>query len=230
MKVHPLFPTTICEFNYPKSESFKKNLSKSIFKYLNEDGFSNEITGHVTLHHEPEYHDLYCFLQKCVREYLQILSVEDNNFNINFIKSWFNIQKNKTSPEHAHADAHISIVYYANVPDNCTQAIRFNNALNRLEPFSGCIRWNNTKDIWNVYNSSSWKFYPKEGDVFVFPSKLAHDTVSDQINSLEDTGIKTNKDFNEHRICIASDVLLCYKDKQALPLGIQPIENWRSFK
>ena len=234
MKMHALFPVTVCEFNYPNAAEFKQNLSDGIFKHLDEDGISNEMTGHVTLHHEPEYRDLFCFLQTCVEEYLKALNVKADNFNINFIKSWFNIIKHTNTPLHSHSDSHISISYYANVPENCTQAIKFNNYHNRMEPFPGCIRWNNPEEEWTVLNSYSWQFVPKEGDVFIFPAKLKHSTVgaiSD--NTLDDTidrRIKTIDDFYDHRICLAADVLLTYKNKQPLPLGIQPVENWRTFK
>ena len=230
MIVHPLFPVTVCEFNYPNSAEIKQKISKSIFNHLNEDGFSGEKTGHVTIHNDPEYYDLFCFLQKCVEEYLKTLSVDVNKFDINFIKSWFNILKNNNTPQHSHGDAHISISYYVNTPENYNQAIRFYNYNPRLEPFPGCIRWNNTEQNWNILNAYTWQFVPKEGDVFIFPSDLFHDTIGTSDNTIFDTGLKTSKDFNEHRICLASDVLLTYNNKQAVSLGIQPVQNWRTFK
>jgi len=228
MNVHPLFPITVCEFNYPKANEFKQNLSKSIFKHLDQNGFSNEKTGHVNLHHEEEFNDLYCFLHACVEQYLKVLSVNVDNFDINFIKSWFNILKNRTTPDHHHGDAHISISYYVNVPKNCTQALRFNNLQNRVEPFPGCFRFNSNN--WDMLNAYSWQFVPKEGDVFVFPAKLSHDTVGNPVEIPIDSGIKNSEDFEQHRICLAADVLLTYNEKKALPLGIQPVKNWRTFK
>jgi len=229
MKTHAIFPVTVCEFNYPKANEFKNNLSKSIFKHLNDKGFSDELTGHVSIHHDPEYNDLFCFLQKCVTEYLTILNINSNNFEINFVKSWFNIIKNRNTPKHSHGDAHISITYYANVPENCIQSIKFDNYFERMEPFPGCMMWNNINNIWNPLNSYSWEFSPKQGNVFIFPSKLMHCTSGEPVKNPFDNGIKTIDDVYEHRICIASDVLLTYKNKKALPLGLQPIENWRTF-
>jgi uncharacterized protein (TIGR02466 family) len=227
--VHPLFPTTVCEFNYPNSSEFKKKLSKTIFKYLNEDGFSHEMTGHVTIHQEIEYQELYRFLQYCVEQYLKVLNVDSEKFNIFFVKSWFNILSGSTAPKHSHADAHLSLTYYANVPKNFEQAIRFYKEDYNTEPFYGCNRWNNVNNNWNMLNSSTWQFFPKEGDVFVFPSKLYHDTVNEGNIFSGDDKINNDKDFENSRICIASDILLVYKNKQALPLGIQPVENWRTF-
>jgi hypothetical protein len=234
MNVHSLFPITVCEFQYPKSTEFKQILSKTIFKHLNENGKSNEMTGHVSIHHDPEYYDLFYFLNNCIEEYLNLLNVHVDHFDINFIKSWFNILKEQSTRNHSHSDAHISISYYANVPKSCEQYLTFNHD-NEMEPFTGCTSWNNNGN-WSIHNSKSWRFLPKEGDIFIFPAKLFHET--EPLNPSElyfnnkapQSSIKSISDLHEHRITIASDVLLCYKDKQALPLGIQPIENWRSFK
>jgi hypothetical protein len=54
-----------------------------------------------------------------------------------------------------------------------------------------------------------------------------HDTSGGPIVS--DPGVKTTDDLIDRRICIASDVLLTYKEKSAKSLGVQPVSNWRKF-
>jgi hypothetical protein len=56
---------------------------------------------------------------------------------------------------------------------------------------------------------------------------LAHDTTG--ITDYAEEGAPTAEKLNEHRICLAADILLTYKDKTASPLGIQPVRNWRQF-
>jgi hypothetical protein len=96
------------------------------------------------------------------------------------------------------------------------------------EPFPGSIKWNNTKNVWDELNSYSWEFAPKEGQLFVFPSTLPHDTVG-QSDETIDEGNPTIEMLNENRICLAADIVLTYKEQTPHPLGLQPISNWRTF-
>ena len=43
------------------------------------------------------------------------------------------------------------------------------------------------------------------------------------------TDFKSLEDAKEHRIAIAGDIILTYKEKAAKPLGLQPKRNWRTF-
>ena len=228
MIAHALFPVLICEFHYPKHEEFKKIFLESGLKHFNKDGYSQETTGHISIHHDPDFEELYKFLSICVRQYLETLSVNADNFDINVIKSWLNVLEKRSTPKHSHADAHISFTYYVNTPEDNKQNLTFYNYSPRMEPFDGCIAHNNigSKD-WNIFNSYAWSFEPKEGSVFVFPSQISHDTSGGPI--ISERGVKTIDDLSNRRICIASDVLLTYKEKSAKSLGVQPVSNWRKF-
>ena len=226
MIVHALFPIIVCQFNYPNHKEFKELFFNNSMKHLNSSGYSDEMTGHVTIHHEETYADMYKFLVSSVRNYLDVLNVQHSSFEVNVIKSWLNILENRNTPMHAHKDAHISTSYYANTPKETNQPIRFHNYDQRIEPYAGCLLHNNNGK-WDMANSYSWEFLPKEGDLFVFPSSLMHDTIVS--NSGKETGVRNKEHFLRKRVCIASDVLLTYKEKKASPLGIQPVVNWRNF-
>ena len=227
MIAHALFPVLVCEFHYPKHEEFKKVFLENGLKYFDKYGFSQEETGHVSIHHEPAFEELYTFMSSCIRDYLRTLHVDDNNFDINVVKSWLNVLDKRSTPKHSHRDAHISFTYYVNTPNNHKQNIVFYNYSPRMEPFDGCISNNNPNNEWDVLNSYSWSFEPKEGTIFVFPAQIMHDTSGGPIVS--DPGVKTTDDLIDRRICIASDVLLTYKEKSAKSLGVQPVSNWRKF-
>ena len=229
MKIHPLFPVTVCEFEYPDSHSFNQILSKNIFNHLDKNVLSDESTGHVAIHHDPNFYHLFCFIQNCVKQYMNLLDINTELFEINFVKSWFNILKDRNTRKHAHGDAHISIVYYANIPKENNQSIRFYNYEPRIEPYAGSMRYNKKTDGWNILNSYTWSFLPKEGDIFIFPASLLHDTTCEKQLSASQTGIKTLEDYKDHRIAIAADIVLTYKEKVPSPLGIQPLKNWRTF-
>lgn len=64
--------------------------------------------------------------------------------------------------------------------------------------------------------------------MFVFPASMIHGTPSR--TGENDTGIVTLDDYRSHRVSIAGDIVLTYRDKQAKALGIQPVANWRTFE
>jgi hypothetical protein len=112
------------------------------------------------------------------------------------------------------------------MPENCNLPIRFYRP-KLVEPYPGSIEHNNTKKIWDELNSSSCLFTPVEGQLFVFPSMLQHDTVGEPFIRMEQGINKQN--ILEYRLCLAGDILLTYKDKTPSPIGIQPVKNWRKF-
>lgn len=226
MIIHKVFPTIITEFKYDNSYEFK-NIFKSIYhNHITSDGFSNEKTGHVALHHDNNLEDLYKFIIKCVKQYVETMNVDSNKFEYNVVKSFLNIINENVNPAHNHKDAHISFVYYINIPNTFTKCIRFYNYENRHEPYSGFCKFNNINNVWNEFNSYTWQFEPYEGQTIIFPSNLTHDTVG-EIKGTE-TGIN-DLNFNEKRITLVGDILLTYKQLEPSPLGLQPIKNWRTF-
>lgn len=228
---HLLFPTLIVEHTNPKHKEIKEIFFNNIMKYIDpETGFSGESTGHVNIHHETHFLDLYSFVSKCVEDYLIQLSIDVSRFDINIVKSWLNVIEKRSTPIHNHNDAHYSFVYYVNIPENANQSIRFyNNEVHMSEPYDYMFVNNATE--WNLLNSGSWSFVPEEGKCFVFPAKLRHDTHSLDGSPMEP--IETNYDTVEKlypkRIAIAGDILLTHKSITTSPTGIQPISNWKTF-
>lgn len=224
---HALFPTLVCEFHYSKKDEFKDLFYQKIFDYMTPEGYSNEFTGHVNIHHEEAFNPFFAYAMGCVKRYANRLSIDTDRFDFNLVKTWMNIKKDDSTPYHAHGDAHISFTYYVNVPETFVRPIRFHNHEHRHEPYPGSIKWNNTSGEWDMLNSYTWQFEPVEGQLFVFPSTLPHDTIGN--TNGQDKGNPTVEELNENRICLAADVLLTYKDKTASPLGVQPVSNWRQF-
>jgi uncharacterized protein (TIGR02466 family) len=223
---HKLFPTLVGEFHYDKKNEFKKLFVDNIFKYTSLEGYSSEATGHVNLHHEEQFTDLFKFATKSAKKFVERYNIDADKFDFNIIKTWMNIKKVASTPLHAHKDAHISFTYYINMPSNCSLPIRFHCG-EKYEPYAGSIIHNNSKNIWDEINSLSWTLTPIEGQMFIFNSGLAHDTIGEPLNRLE-SGIN-KQNILQHRLCLAGDIILTYKEKTASPLGIQPVSNWRNF-
>ena len=55
MIAHDLFPTLVAEFMYPDHDKFKPVFYEHIFKYMTPEGYSNEFTAHVNIHHEENF-------------------------------------------------------------------------------------------------------------------------------------------------------------------------------
>jgi hypothetical protein len=223
---HAIFPILITEHFYQEHEEFKKLFLETGIKHFNNSGISDESTGSVIIHHEPEYENLFRFLNECIVQHINHLGFESNLYDINFTKSWLNVLRENSTPVHAHYDAHFSIVYYVNTPENFNQNISFIVKRQPNDPYEGAILVSNKSKIWNLFNSYSYNFFVKEGMALVFPSHLLHETLGNGYN-INRTNSK--EELVEKRICIASDVLLSFKDRAAESLGIQPVKNWRNF-
>jgi hypothetical protein len=224
---HALFPTLVSEFHYDYPHRFKEIFFNSIFDHLNENGYSDEQTGHVTIHHDEKFKEIYQFAVSCVKTFIKVYNVDPELFDINVVKSWLNITAGISNPKHNHADAHITFVYYVHIPDSIQAPIRFYNHLRRHEPFPAFSKMNNQSNTWNAINSYTWQFVPTDGQLMVFPATLYHDTVGNSCDA--NPSIKTEVDIKNRRISIAGDILLTHKEKIARHLGLQPIHNWRKF-
>jgi len=227
MMEHALFPTLVCEFQYDQQMEFKQIFYQNIFNHMTESGHSDESTGHVYLHHDDNFARFFQFATDCVKQYVARLHIDTEVFDFNMIKTWMNITRDRSTPLHNHADAHLSFTYYINIPDSFYKALRFHNHERRFEPFPGSIRFNDPA-AWDQFNAYTWDFIPKEGNLFVFPAALRHETIGNDDAYIE-SGAKTVEELEQKRICLAGDILLTYKDRAAKPMGIQPISNWRRF-
>lgn len=223
---HALFPTLVLETFNEDHAATKQAFEDEILKHLSDKGFSNELTGHLTMHHVEAFRPVFELATNSAKAYLETLKVDPELYQFNLVKSWMNMVRERATPMHAHRDAHLSFVYYVNIPDEAGMALVFEQDDYRHEPFAGCIK-NAPPSEWTWLNSYTWSFGPKEGVMFVFPASMIHGTPSR--TGENDAGIITLDDYRKHRVAIAGDFVLTYKDKQAKALGIQPIDNWRVF-
>jgi hypothetical protein len=226
MQIHALFPTLFLEEVNSDHDHIKTTTLTALMNHLDSDGYSDESTGHVTIHHDPLLHPIFSMATTIAKQYCEVMQVDPSNFDFNIVKSWFNIIKDRSTPFHGHGDAHLSFVYYINVPTDCAQPIQFYASNDKYEPFPGFVKFNNPVE-WNVFNSYAWSFSASEGTMYLFPARMNHDTVGK--TTARDPGIKTLENAKTHRISLAGDIVLTYKEKSAKALGLQPKRNWRTF-
>jgi hypothetical protein len=226
MITHALFPTLVAEFHYDKKEDFKQRFFNRVLSHMNSEGYSTETTGNVDIHHDDELRDLFEFAAFNAFQYLDTLKL-NKQFDLNLVKTWLNIIKEFHTLFHNHADAHLSFVYYVNLPKDFNKRINFHSYPHPNELFHNVF--NENVDEWNIWNSREWFFEPVEGQMFMFPSKLFHYT-SGYGSGLPDVPVKTLDDLKPRRISIAGDFVLTYNQKIGRSYGIMPVSNWKVYK
>lgn len=229
MIYHNLFPRLIGEFHYDFRYQFKETFLQNALKHYDENGRTGEFSGNVDVHLNPELQDIFTFVGESARTYLSALSLRNELFDLNMVKCWFNAIKEEHIPVHKHADAHLSFVYYVQVPDNIDKPIVFTNERPPNELFFGMFgSVSPNVHQWNYYNSQTWVARPIEGQLYIYPSDLLHYTNGDGSGN-NDEPIRSVNDLENRRISIAGDFILTYKDKAAKSTGIQPISNWKVY-
>jgi uncharacterized protein (TIGR02466 family) len=92
---------------------------------------------------------------------------------------WINInKKNNTNVIHNHIHSIFTIVYYVKVPLNSGKIIFSRPSILYYEK---CIE-NDIIEKYNEFNSSTYAYEPKEGDLIMFPAWLEHFVESNNTN------------------------------------------------
>ncbi len=208
MKVHEVFPILVAQDTIEIHEEFKNQYFEEL-KSLWFNGYENETpenSGRCSLHLNKNYISLFQSLKKCICNYLDLLEIDHEKLNINFVKSWVGYH-NKDIPQlkpHIHNGVDISFCYYLSSDDTSDKFCV--HSLNNVNEVSGNIfepsnKYNLIKKF-NKYNCQNYTMTPHEGTVIIFPSSLSHSTLKKQ--NLKD------------RYVIAGDVKLCLKPEYNL--------------
>jgi hypothetical protein len=113
------------------------------------------------------------------------------------------------------------------VPDDADHILRLTDINKDRYPFYGI---SNNLSHKTEFSSMFYDFVPKKGTAIIFPSVLTHEAVARRDFVKErDSRIFKKEDLLNRRICLASDILLTYKENQNQPYGLQPVSNWKTF-
>lgn len=113
-------------------------------------------------------------IQPYLETYLKLrsdyLKTNDNISAVELVSLWINYQKkHEINPEHTHSED-LSFVIYLKIPD---LLIEENTAYKGRSAGPGGIKFRYGEKT--DFTVSDHYFLPKEGDMFIFPSKLAHE-------------------------------------------------------
>jgi uncharacterized protein (TIGR02466 family) len=101
-----------------------------------------------------------------VKDYFEKV-ISSTDLVIPFItQSWLNYtETNQYHPKHSHSNSFVSGVFYINCHEELDKITFFNDGYKTIKP---------EVKTWNLYNSESWWFPVKTGDIIMFPSSLNH--------------------------------------------------------
>jgi uncharacterized protein (TIGR02466 family) len=101
-----------------------------------------------------------------VQDYFDKVISPANNITPYITQSWLNYtETNQYHHKHAHPNSLVSGVFYINCHEEHDKIKFFNDNYKTIKL--------EVKD-WNIWNSESWWFTVKTGDVILFPSSLTH--------------------------------------------------------
>jgi uncharacterized protein (TIGR02466 family) len=118
-----------------------------------------------------------------IQDYFDKIICPVNNITPYITQSWLNYtETTQYHHKHAHPNSLVSGVFYINCDDKFDKIKFFNDKYETIKP--------EVKD-WNLWNSRSWWFTVKTGDVILFPSSLTH-----MVENKEGTNTRISLAFN----------------------------------
>jgi uncharacterized protein (TIGR02466 family) len=118
-----------------------------------------------------------------VQDYFNKIICPANNIIPYITQSWLNYtETNQYHHKHQHPNSLVSGVFYINCDDKFDKIKFFNDRYQTIKP--------EVKD-WNIWNSETWWFSVKTGDVILFPSSLTH-----MVENKEGTNTRISLAFN----------------------------------
>ena len=118
-----------------------------------------------------------------VQDYFQKVISPTDAITSYITQSWLNYtETNQYHHKHAHPNSLVSGVFYINCDDKFDKIKFFNDKYKTIKP--------EIKD-WNIWNSESWWFSVKTGDIILFPSSLTH-----MVETKEGTNTRISLAFN----------------------------------
>jgi uncharacterized protein (TIGR02466 family) len=164
--VNGIFPTPvyISKLNRELTPLELKFIDKNKLDVFNNEG--NKTSNDNYILNNKEFKDLKKELDLRIQDYFDKVISPANNITPYITQSWLNYtETNQYHHKHAHPNSLISGVFYINSNEENDKIKFFNDSYKAIKL--------ETKD-WNIWNSESWWFSVKTGDVILFPSSLTH--------------------------------------------------------
>ena len=161
-----IFPTPIyvSKLNRELSKKEIDFIEKSKLNFYKNEGNITSTNNYIL--NEKTFSLLKKDLDLRIQDYFDKIISPANNITPYITQSWLNYtETNQYHHKHAHPNSLVSGVFYINCNEEFDKIKFFNEKYQTIKP--------EVKD-WNIWNSESWWFSVKTGDVILFPSSLTH--------------------------------------------------------
>lgn len=181
--INGIFPTPIYISSLNRELTNKELLFISNTKldvYKNEGNTTSN--DNYILNHKV-FNDLKIDLDLRVQDYFNKVLCTANTITPYITQSWLNYtETNQYHHKHQHPNSLVSGVFYINCDDKFDKIKFFKEDYKTIKP--------EIKD-WNLWNSETWWFSIKTGDIILFPSSLTH-----MVETKEGTNTRISLAFN----------------------------------
>jgi len=181
--INGIFPTPIYI-----SKLNRELTNKELSFIHNNKNDCNKNEGNITSNdnyilNQKVFKDLKTDLDLIVKDYFEKVISPTDKITPYITQSWLNYtETNQYHHKHAHPNSLVSGVFYINCDDKLDKIKFFKEDYKTIKP--------EIKD-WNIWNSESWWFHVKTGDVILFPSSLTH-----MVETKEGTNTRISLAFN----------------------------------
>ena len=164
--IHSIFPTPIyiSKLNRELTNKELSFIDKTKLDIYKNQGNTTSNDNYIL--NQKVFNDLKTDLDLIVQDYFDKVISPSNNITPHITQSWLNYtETNQYHHKHQHPNSLVSGVFYINSNEEHDKITFFNDTYKTIKP--------EIKD-WNIWNSESWWFSVKSGDIILFPSSLAH--------------------------------------------------------
>jgi len=175
MQIENWFPTTIFYEDIAPSKEVYDNMLQyckdfaDIHREKNPKLSTGDVCGDYKLHKNPIFYWLNEQVSLNVREYMDVMGVDNSIVNIYAQKSWvvFCGSKYGYVEQHIHSNSAISVVYYIQSDISCGEEITFHSdSLVHETPYVYAKN--------NFLNFKTTSYKPIKNRMIIFPSNLEH--------------------------------------------------------
>jgi len=164
--INSIFPTPvyISKLNRELSEEELSFIHKSKLNFYKNEGNITTVDNYIL--NNKEFKTLKEELDLRIQDYFNKIVCTTNNITPYITQSWLNYtETNQYHHKHAHPNSLVSGVFYIDCDDQFDKIKFFNENYKTIKL--------EVKE-WNLWNSESWWFPVKTGDIIMFPSSLTH--------------------------------------------------------
>jgi uncharacterized protein (TIGR02466 family) len=181
--INSIFPTPIyiSKLNRDFTPLELKFVDKSKKNFTKNDGNITSKNNYIL--NEKPFENIKKELDLRVKDYFKKVISSTDKITPYITQSWLNYtETNQFHHKHAHPNSLVSGVFYINCHEELDKIKFFDDKYKTIKL--------ETKD-WNLYNSESWWFTVKTGDIIMFPSSLIH-----MVETKEGTNTRISLAFN----------------------------------